>query len=312
MYRKDFITITLFSILSICIKILFRGEKWSKSMKKILKTITLIYILVFSMGMTVSANYPLISAENFDYDWYLEQHPDLAALIPADNHDAIWNFYITTGEPAGWLGRKTQLSRYTIHHFDFDYFMANNPDVVAALGTDRETLFNWYVTTGYDAKRPARSTSEYINAKILAYEMVAQITNNSMSDREKVKAVHDWLCINVAYDIDNYNAGTIPGSSYQLQGPILYGKSVCGGYAEAFQFFMDIVGIKCETITGTATNSSGHTGSHAWNRVKIDNQWLYLDVTWDDPIPDKPGVVRRYTYFLISEAQMNRNHYPAK
>lgn len=280
-------------------------------MKKILKTITLICILVFSMGITVFAKDPFITTENFDYDWYLEQHPDLAALIPADNHEAIWNFYLTTGEPAGWLGRQTQLSRYTIHHFDFDYFMENNPDVVAALGTDHNTLFSWYQTMGYDAKRPARSTSEYVNAKIMTYNIADQITNSTMSDREKVKAVHDWLCINVAYDVDNYNAGTIPGSSYQIQGPILYGKSVCGGYADAFQHFMDIMGIECETITGTATNSSGQTGSHAWNRVKIDNQWLYIDDTWDDPIPDQPGVVRRYTYFLISEAQMNRNHFPA-
>lgn len=281
-------------------------------MKKMLKAIALFLILVSCMGMTVSAKDSFITAENFDYDWYLEQHPDLALLIPADDHEAIWNFYTTTGEPAGWLGRQTQLSRYTIYHFDFDYFMENNPDVVAALGTDQETLFSWYVTMGYDAKRPARSTSERINAILKTYDIADQITNNTMSDREKVKAVHDWLCINVAYDINNYYAGTIPGSSYLIQGPILYGKSVCGGYADAFQFFMDILGIECETISGTATNSSGITGSHAWNRVKIDNQWLYIDVTWDDPIPDKPGVVSRYTYFLISESKMNQNHYPNK
>lgn len=279
-------------------------------MKRILKTITLMLIFVFSMGMTVSAKDTWIKADNFDYDWYLEKHPDLAALIPADDHEAIWNFYVTTGEPAGWLGRRSKISRYTVHNFDYDYFMANNPDVVAALGTDKETLFSWYVTCGYDANRPARMISEYLNAIIPAYDIAEQITNNAMSDREKVKAVHDWLCINVAYDIDNYNAGTIPGSSYQHQGPILYGKAVCGGYADAFQLFMDILGIDCEIISGTATNSAGRTGSHAWNRVKLDNQWLYVDVTWDDPTPDQPGVVRRYTYFLISEQQMNRNHYP--
>ena len=280
-------------------------------MKKMLKTITLFLIFVFSMGITVSAKDRWITAENFDYDWYLEQHPDLAALIPADNHEAIWNFYVTTGEPAGWLGRRSQLSRYTVQNFDYDYFITNNPDVVAALGTDQETLFSWYVTLGYDANRPARTISEYVNAMIKTYEIADQITSITMSDREKVKAVHDWLCINVAYDVDNYNAGTIPGSSYAVSGPIFHGKAVCSGYAEAFQTFMDIMGIDCETVTGTATNSSGHTGNHAWNRVKIDNQWLYIDVTWDDPIPDRPGVVYRYTYFLISESKMNQNHYPA-
>lgn len=281
-------------------------------MKKLFKTMTVTLILVFCMGMTVSAKPTGITAENFDYDWYLQQHPDLASVVAADDHEAIWNFYQTTGEPAGWLGRRSQLSYYTKYNFDYDYFMENNPDVVAALGTDKDVLFDWFVTTGYAANRPATSTFESVNAQIKAYEIAQQITNSTMSAREKAKAVHDWLCINVAYDIDNYNAGTIPTRSYYIQGPIFYGKSVCGGYAATFQFFMDIMGVDCEKISGKANN--GITiGNHAWNRVKIDGEWLYIDVTWDDPAPEpRPGTVYGYQYFLISESQMNQNHYPGK
>lgn len=66
--------------------------------------------------------------------------------------------------------------------------MENNPDVVAALGTDHNTLFSWYQTMGYDAKRPARSTSEYVNAKIVSYDIAEQITNSTMPTREKNKS----------------------------------------------------------------------------------------------------------------------------
>lgn len=280
-------------------------------MKRLCKMIIVTLMFTLCMGMTVSAKDSGISQYNFDYDWYLEKHPDLAAIIPADDHEAIWNFYKTTGEPAGWIGRRTQLSYYSKYTFDYDYFMANNPDVVTALGTDKDVLFDWYVTMGYAANRPAKSTSETTNAIIRIYDLAEEITNDTMSDREKVKAVHDWLCINVAYDMDNYYANTIPDRSYNIEGPIFYGKSVCSGYARTFKMFMNVLGIDCDVVSGDAY-SMGTTGGHAWNRVKIDGQWLYIDVTWDDPIPDRPGIVYRYKYFLISESQMNHDHFPER
>ena len=57
---------------------------------------------------------------------------------------------------------------------------------------------------------------------------------------------------------------------------------------------MTVLGIPCETIEGA---------DHAWNRVAVNGVWLYIDVTWDDPIYTVNGVRRdklRYTYFLIT------------
>lgn len=277
-------------------------------MKKLMRTVVLTLIFTFCLGMPVSAQVTGITAENFDYDWYVEQHPDIASYVDINDHEAVWNFYQTAGTEAGWLGRKTKISYYTKQNFDFAHFAENNPDVIAVYGMDEDAIFDWFLTIGCKENRNIRTTSEKANARIKVYEIASQITNNSMSTREKVKAVHDWLCINVAYDTKNYYAGTIPAESYSIAGPVLYGKAVCDGYASAFQFFMDILGIKSEKVDGTVTNSSGTTGGHAWNRVKIDGQWLYVDVTWDDPIPDRPHTVYRYTYFLISESEMNAKH----
>lgn len=253
---------------------------------------------------------PVLNEENFDYDWYLEQHPDLAAVVPADDHDAIWQFYQTVGEPAGWLGRPSKNSYLTKDEFDFDAFLAQNPDVYAAFGTDYDKVYEWYRTTGVYEGRGAQAKSDGTNARMKIYDIADSITDRNMSTREKVKAVHDWLCIHVAYDYDNYLNGTIPRSSYGIEGPIIYGKSVCQGYALTFQAFMETLGIENEYVRGEATNSSGHTGGHAWNKVKVDGKWYWIDVTWDDPVPDRPGIVYGYTYFLISEEQMNRNHMP--
>jgi len=47
--------------------------------------------------------------------------------------------------------------------------------------------------------------------------------------------------------------------------------------------------------------------NHAWNRVYLDNQYLNLDITWDDPVPDGGSRVL-YDYFLISDEQMRKDH----
>ena len=54
------------------------------------------------------------------------------------------------------------------------------------------------------------------------------------------------------------------------------------------------------------TNSDGAEG-HAWNLVKLDDEWFSLDVTWDDPVPDVEGRVK-YGYFLINDEILGYTH----
>ena len=64
----------------------------------------------------------------------------------------------------------------------------------------------------------------------------------------------------------------------------------------------DLSGIDCKMITGTAGGEN-----HAWNLVKLDDQWYHTDVTWDDPSPDVPGRVL-YTYFNVEETAIDKSH----
>ena len=273
--------------------------------RKLVKIIfTVVLVMMVLPGTEVNAA-PELTPENFDYDWYLWQHPDLAAIIPAEDQDAIWTFYKTTGEPAGWLGRCRKESYLTKQNLDYNSLLASNPDVFAAFGTDYDKIYEWYVTFGISEGRPVQSDNERINANMEVYDIADRITNNSMSTREKVKAVHDWLCIHVAYDHDNSQNHTIPTRSHNIEGPVKYGVAVCDGYAKTFLAFMETLGIECEKIRGTANG-----GGHAWNKVKVDGTWYWIDVTWDDPVPDRPGIVYGYKYFLISEEQMNKDHTP--
>lgn len=128
-----------------------------------------------------------------------------------------------------------------------------------------------------------------------------------MNDRAKVQAVHDWIVNNTVYDYQNYLSDTIPDSSYEIEGVMLKGVGVCSGYAKTFDYFMHVLGIRHEYVTGVASSDTG-SGGHAWNRVMIDGNWLYVDCTWDDPVCIGGGNMLRHDYFLITYEEISRSH----
>ena len=85
-----------------------------------------------------------------------------------------------------------------------------------------------------------------------------------------------------------------------------YGQLAVQG-PEAETVVEEVLGIPCETITGYGDGSD-----HAWNRVAVNGVWLYIDVTWDDPVCDISDRYVRYDYFGLDDEQFERNHQPDK
>ncbi len=124
---------------------------------------------------------------------------------------------------------------------------------------------------------------------------------NNMKKVDKIKTIHDYIITTTKYDNDNYMSDTIPDISYTAAGVLLNGTAVCQGYAEAFQLFMDKLKIPCKTVNGKANGDF-----HAWNIVKIGDDWYWIDVTWDDKVPDEGRI--SYEYFLISDKELKKTH----
>lgn len=128
----------------------------------------------------------------------------------------------------------------------------------------------------------------------------SSIVNDTMSDYEKVRAIHDYLIYSADY------AKTYPNhdnDAYGAYGVLVLKDGVCQSYALAFQLLMYGLNIDCKYVTGVATNSVNSTGGHAWNKVCIDNTWYYIDCTWDDPIGGGP----RWDYFLSESLWSNHS-----
>lgn len=59
-------------------------------------------------------------------------------------------------------------------------------------------------------------------------------------------------------------------------------KTVCAGYARAFQVVMMELGIPCYLVTGDVVSSDGTVERHAWNAVKIVDAFYAMDLTSND------------------------------
>ena len=109
------------------------------------------------------------------------------------------------------------------------------------------------------------------------------------SNYEKEKYVHDALASAVTYDL----TADMNQSAYSA---LVNGKSVCAGYARAYQYLLQQLGIPCYYCTGY----SG--GNHAWNIVKLEDGYYNVDVTWDD------AAAIRYDYFNKTDADFASTH----
>lgn len=134
-----------------------------------------------------------------------------------------------------------------------------------------------------------------------ARSLLNTILPQDAADYEKVLAIFDYLVLHIEYDQAMANASSSLGDTWPLydayyaEGVFDRQKAVCDGIAKAFSLLCNIEGIPCIEVSGN---------SHAWNRVKIQNNWYVVDATFGNlQINERPHSVADHGQFLISDAQ---------
>lgn len=138
-------------------------------------------------------------------------------------------------------------------------------------------------------------THKYSQEKINVLEekvnfVLSELNINNKSNRDKIALIHDYIIRNAQYD----NAGIDGSSMYDstsAYGCLLEGFSVCSGYSDAMAIFLDRLDIP---------NLKVSSENHVWNLVYVDNEWLHLDLTWDDTNNAKYS----NNYFLITKEKL--------
>lgn len=129
-----------------------------------------------------------------------------------------------------------------------------------------------------------------------AKEIVA-LTDENMSDYEKLKIFHDYMVLNIESSTEDEYADSVYGA-------LVKKKALCEGYAKAFSYLCNMVGIENVIVTGI-TNVD-----HMWNMVKVNDKWYHVDIGWDKPAPALaelyPDMIL-YQYFLAEDSVMENN-----
>ena len=79
-------------------------------------------------------------------------------------------------------------------------------------------------------------------------------------------------------------------NSHKANGPLLEGRALCSGYSDAMKLFLDRLGVQNYKISND---------NHIWNLVYLNNEWLHIDLTWDDPVTSDKSNVLLDKFFLI-------------
>ncbi len=164
---------------------------------------------------------------------------------------------------------------------------------------------NGYLTVNYIYdSNTAREKKALIEQK--ASEIVASVSGES--EYEISLSLFDYIISNTQYDYENVDDMDNYPQLSTIEGVLLDGKAICGGYSRAYQYLLKCAGLASLYISGTA-NIDGVEESHAWVCQEINGEYYFSDPTWCDAFEKSTkNTFISHTYFCLTGEEMARTH----
>lgn len=124
----------------------------------------------------------------------------------------------------------------------------------------------------------------------------------SLTEPEKEKYIHDFICSGVRYD------KLKKAYSHEIIGPLGQGVGVCEGIAKTVKVLCDRLGIWCMIAVSNSNPEKKIRYRHAWNILRIGGRYYHLDVTFDNSLGAEDEI--RYDYFNLDDERFFRDHEP--
>jgi len=209
-------------------------------------------------------------------------------------------------------------SSYTEDDFQnvFDALCMDNPILELYVATEY-TLDDDYSTASvipvlsilYNDVDDSQFDPELIDAYIADINAVCDDIISRMPQDASLSEKYEFLGREISYmteyahDDMRYNSYTEEYSVCRLDGVLLYGKSVCVSYSQAYQYLCNRAGLWCIVTEGFAGEG------HAWNMVMLEDGLTYhVDLTWADIDDDDYYSDYFYNYFLLTQEEIEIDH----
>ena len=126
-------------------------------------------------------------------------------------------------------------------------------------------------------------------------EIYKELYKENVSVSDNIKSFHDYIINHTEYDKERADSKIVKYKSDNAYGVLIEGIGLCGGYTDTMSLFLDKLNVK---------NYKVSTNNHTWNRVYVNDKWLHLDLTWDDPISEDGKNILDHNYFLITTNEL--------
>ena len=113
--------------------------------------------------------------------------------------------------------------------------------------------------------------------------MIESLKIEDASEYDKTLAIYRYICDNIVYDYDHLGDPDFI-LQYTAYAAMIDKKAVCAGISDLLYVLGRLAGLEMHITI---------YDDHAWNFIRIKDEFYYLDATWD--LGKKPS---EYAYFL--------------
>ncbi|MBX9976548.1 transglutaminase domain-containing protein [Cytobacillus firmus] len=261
----------------------------------------------------VALEYPQYGGEESDGVFTVKGNIDPQAEFgPETDH-----IYITTKK-----GEDEALDVIPVEDFTFDdsFYLRFGPGTyevtlsVPEIKEENSDYFRYYgfakfevESTGEDKRDLLPSRGVQSDAPQIT-ELAKELTEGISSEREKAKAVYDYVAKTVSYDVNKLETDDFSWDDSALK--TLDSKTgVCQDYSYLAIALLRAGNMEARFVEGTAFGGFWPQ-KHAWVEVKVDGSWLTMDPTWGAGYikDDKFVAAFNEKYFDPNKAEFEKTH----
>ncbi|GKV56523.1 hypothetical protein NCCP2222_24700 [Sporosarcina sp. NCCP-2222] len=193
-----------------------------------------------------------------------------------------------------------------VEHYQFDdeFYLRFGPGTyevtvsVPEIKEKKSDRFYYYNVAQFSVTNTAKDQRDLLpsrgvqsdSPKIIS--IANELMKNSMTEREKAKAVYEYTAKSIAYDVDKLKNSDFEWDDSALKVLELQ-TGICQDYTYLAIALLRAGGMEARYVAGTAGAGFNYS-RHAWVEVKVDGEWLTMDPTWGAGYIEKDKFVAYY------------------